>query len=464
MTRRLTMVLVAVVVTTLLLSGAGTLLLASARARSSTEASLRGKAVDISAGLDDLMDVGVPVDSAEGQRLLRQRLRVLAKFRDVLSLDGIAVLTGGQTGELDFTDLPAPLTAEQLPEDLLRPGVVYSGTVDRTAFAVAPAIGPGGRLYVVVVTQEVNAGLGAGIRLFLWAAAATILLAVGAAWWLGRHLTKPIRDVAVATQHLAAGQLSTRVETPPASRHDELADLQRSVNDMAATMERSRGLEQQFLLSVSHDLRTPLTSIRGYAEAITDGAGDPARAAGVIRSEAQRLERLVADLLDLAKLQAHTFSFDLRAVDLTEAVRTACVGAAGSRPGVSFHPFSRGPVAVMADPDRLAQALANLTENAGKYARSAVTLMVESGGARATVTVDDDGPGIAEHDLPHVFERLYVARHVPERRENASGLGLAIVRELVTGMGGDVGAGRAPNGGARLWFRLPVAGPPAGES
>ena len=113
---------------------------------------------------------------------------------------------------------------------------------------------------------------------------------------------------------------------------------------------------------------------------------------------------------------------------------------------------------MQADPDRLAQALTNLVENAGKYARSTVVVSARAEGTWALVTVDDNGPGIAEHDQPHVFERLYVARNLPERRENSSGLGLAIVRELVTAMGGDVAAGPAPNGGARLSIRLPLIG------
>ena len=110
----------------------------------------------------------------------------------------------------------------------------------------------------------------------------------------------------------------------------------------------------------------------------------------------------------------------------------------------------------MADPDRVGQVLANLVENAGKYATSKVIVSARAEGGWAVVTVDDDGPGIAEHDRPHVFERLYVARHAPERRENASGLGLAIVRELVSAMGGQVAAGAAPGGGARLSVRLPL--------
>ncbi|MEI7548414.1 MAG: HAMP domain-containing sensor histidine kinase, partial [Actinomycetota bacterium] len=195
--------------------------------------------------------------------------------------------------------------------------------------------------------------------------------------------------------------------------------------------------------------------IRGYAEAIDDGA-DPRRAAGVIRSEAKRLERLVADLLDLAKLQAKAFTFDLRRLDLSATVHTATDSASGSRPGITFHPVTTGPLPVDADPDRVGQVLANLVENAGKYATSKVIVSARDDGGWAVVTVDDDGPGIAAHDLPHVFERLYVARHAPERRENSSGLGLAIVRELVTSMGGQVTAGVAPGGGARLSFRLPL--------
>jgi two-component system sensor histidine kinase BaeS len=227
---------------------------------------------------------------------------------------------------------------------------------------------------------------------------------------------------------------------------------------MAAALERARGLEQQFLLSVSHDLRTPLTSIRGYAEAIDDGNVDPKRAATVIRTESARLERLVADLLDLAKLQARAFTFTIEPLDVSVAVHTVVAGAAGSKPGIAFHPVTSGPLLVMADPDRFAQALANLVENAGKYARSSVLVSARSEGGRAVVTVDDDGPGIASHDLPHVFERLYVARHQPQRRENASGLGLAIARELVTSMGGEVAAGSAPTGGARLSIMLPLRG------
>ncbi len=456
MTRRLAFVIVGVVVTTLLLAGAGTLALAVGRARSATETDLRGQVVEIAAGVDELLDTGTSIDTAEGQRLLRQRLRLLGRLRELLPLDDVAFLTTAPDGTLNLDDMPTSLSLDDIGVERLTAGEVVSGTKGRTAFAAVAAVGPGGRQYIVVATRRVDAGLGPAVRLFLWAGAATILLGLAAAWLLGRRLTRPIRDVAAAAHDIAAGELSTRVEEPSPGQHDELAELQRSINHMASTLERSRGLEQQFLLSVSHDLRTPLTSIRGYAEAIADGAGDPKRAAAVIHVEARRLERLVADLLDLAKLQARAFTFRMAPVDVSAAVHTAVTGAAGSRPDVVFHPFTTGPLVVSADPDRLAQVLANLCENAGKYARSTVAVTARAVDGAAIVTVDDDGPGIADHDLPHVFERLYVARHVPERRENASGLGLAIVAELVGAMGGAVGAGSAPNGGARLWFSVPL--------
>src|SRR5204863_2229924 len=139
-------------------------------------------------------------------------------------------------------------------------------------------------------------------------------------------------------------------------------------NTMAATLERSQGLEQQFLLSISHDLRTPLTSIRGYAEALADGTlDDPTRGGSVIVSEARRLERLVRDLLDLAKLEAHRFSLALEPVDLVDI---AAGTADGFRPeaddaGVAIDVTAASePVVVSGDPDRLAQVAANLIENA----------------------------------------------------------------------------------------------------
>jgi two-component system sensor histidine kinase BaeS len=228
---------------------------------------------------------------------------------------------------------------------------------------------------------------------------------------------------------------------------------------MAESLERSRAVEQQFLMSVSHDLRTPLTSIRGYAEAVADGTIADARQAGrVILAESGRLERLVRDLLDLARLQARQFTMQPGRCDLADVAHGVAEGFAPDAADRGLHIVvdAPAPAPVWADPDRLAQMTANLVDNALRYARSMVLVGVRPEPSGAVLVVDDDGPGIAPEDLPHVFERLYVSRRRPARQESGSGLGLAIVRELAEAMGGEVAAETAPTGGARLVVRLPA--------
>jgi len=241
---------------------------------------------------------------------------------------------------------------------------------------------------------------------------------------------------------LASGDLSARVALGDRTE-DEIAEVANALNVMAAQLEAARGSERAFLLSVSHDLRTPLTSIRGYAEALADGTldgEDPEarrRAADVIMSEARRLERLVRDLLDLSRLDSHQFSLHPQTVDAGVVVRDA---VEAFRPqaddlGIALT-VANGEVAADLDPERLGQIVANLVENALKYARSAVDVAVAPVAPDAVeVTVADDGPGIPTDAGDLVFERLYTGRDGPGR-SIGTGLGLAIVRELAATMGG----------------------------
>jgi len=225
---------------------------------------------------------------------------------------------------------------------------------------------------------------------------------------------------------------------------------------MAEGLERSRRLERQFLLSVSHDLRTPLTSIRGFAEALSEGkAPDPVHAAGIIGTEARRLERLVGDLLELAKLDARRFSLDVRGTDVAEVVTDTAEGfrPAADAAGVVLTVAHEEGVTAAADPDRLAQVLANLIENALKFAGRAIVVGSGRSGPGVTVWVEDDGPGIPPGDLPHVFEPFWHSARSPAR-DVGTGLGLAIVAELVATMGGAVRAESLPTGGTRMVVSL----------
>jgi signal transduction histidine kinase len=177
----------------------------------------------------------------------------------------------------------------------------------------------------------------------------------------------------------------------------------------------------------------------------------------VISQEGRRLERLVADLLDLARLDAHEFSLQVRAVDVAPVVRNAAeaFSPSAAEAGVDLHVMIEpGSALAIADPDRLGQVVGNLVENALKYASGSITVAVRPlAPAGVELSVTDDGPGIAPADLPHVFERLYTARPGAARAVG-TGLGLAIVRELTVAMGGEVRAEAAVPTGSRMVVRL----------
>ena len=447
MTRRLVLVIVATVAATLLLVGGTTLVFATLQARSRTEADLKELAASINEGL-----------AQSGQTTAGVRPLALTAFRRALRLDGIELMTVTRGGRL-LGNRPDGVPASALDPTALAAGTTESGRSGSLVW-VADPVEARNRTVVTVVTRHTGSGLADSAGWFLLASLLTLAIGAAVAVVVGRRLGRPVRQADDAARRIAAGELSTRLTPPRGRPGDELVDLAHAINTMAESLERSRTLEQQFLLSVSHDLRTPLTSIRGYAEAISDGtAPDVGRAAAVITRESRRLERLVADLLDLARLDARSFSLVPVDVDLGHAAEGAVTAAQpqAERLGLGYTvavPSQR--VTVSADPERLGQVIANLLENAQKFARTTVAVSVGAAGDRAELAVEDDGPGIADEDLPHVFERLYVSAHRPTRSENGSGLGLAIVHQLVSAMGGTVRAERAASGGARLVVDLPL--------
>jgi signal transduction histidine kinase len=295
----------------------------------------------------------------------------------------------------------------------------------------------------------------------LIAGGAALLVAALVAWQMSRRMARPLVEAMQVTGLIASGDLQSRVPIRPGD-YPEFSSLAGSINDMAQSLEDGRARERHLLLAVSHDLRTPLTSIRGFAEAIQDGAiDDSGQAADVIIAESRRLERLVGDLLDLTKLEARRVSITMRPTDAPEVVTTTVEGfrPAAARSGLVLLtqlPPDGALAPVAADPDRLAQLLANLLENAITYGRTRVT--VSATGADfgcCVITIEDDGPGIAEGDLVRVFDRFYRADRGPNR-QMGSGLGLAIVAELAAAMGATVRA-ESPlthHGGTRFVLTL----------
>jgi two-component system, OmpR family, sensor kinase len=287
----------------------------------------------------------------------------------------------------------------------------------------------------------------------LIAGALGCVMAVAVAGLLARGIARPIVRVARASRSLADGRDPERV---PVGGARELRELAESFNTMGEELVRARAAERSFLLSIGHELKTPLTAIRGYSEALEEGVLKPGRAVRVIRTEAARLERLVADLLNLARLDQRRFDIHPQAVDLGAIAReSAARHAARARElGVRIQ-VQNGQVApATADPDRLLQAVSNLVENALRCTPAGGTVTLRA--APGKLTVGDTGPGIAADELPRAFDRFFLYRRYDGRRPVGTGLGLAIVRELAQAMGGDALVESSGTGTA-FTISLPVA-------
>jgi signal transduction histidine kinase len=455
--------MVGLVAIVLVIAGAGSLILTRNAARNQAESQLVSEA-----------------NSLTSSRIGSESLRVLSVVRTTLKLEDADVIAIDRAGNV-VKALPQGLTQQDIDVAAVQSGQTTSGRKGNTVYAVAPVTLSTQELarlqarrhiafkgtFAILLTRDVG-GLGPSWGYFIVAGGAALLVAAVVAWQMSRRMARPLVEAVEVTGRIASGELASRV---PVRRGDypEFALLAGSVNDMAQSLEDSRDRERHLLLAVSHDLRTPLTSIRGFAEAIQDGAiEDSAQAADVIIAESRRLERLVGDLLDLTKLEARQMSITIRPTDVAEVVTTTAEGfrPAAARSGLAIAlqvPAEDGPpaparlVPVMADPDRLAQLLANLLENAMTFARTTVTVrLAEDAASGSTViTVEDDGPGIAAGDLERVFGRFYRADRGPNRRMG-SGLGLAIVAELAAAMGGSVRA-ESPlgdDGGSRFVVML----------
>jgi len=289
----------------------------------------------------------------------------------------------------------------------------------------------------------------------LIAAGIGVALAAVVSLLLARRIARPLRRVAEATERLAAGVAPGAV---PAEGAAELASLAESFNHMASELEHARDAERAFLLSVSHELKTPLTAVIGYAEALADGTVDIGVGASTIGKEAARLDRLVRDLLDLARMNRHEFGVRSEDVDLGE-IAVECFRrheAQADSYGIDLVLEVAGDARARGDADRVLQALSNLVENALRVSPGggAVRIVAEPG----AVAVEDEGPGLQPDEIPHAFERFFLYSRYAGSRPVGTGLGLAIVDELARAMGGAVDVRTRP-GSTRFSIRLPIGLP-----
>lgn len=275
--------------------------------------------------------------------------------------------------------------------------------------------------------------------------------------WLSRRISGPVEALAKASDEIARGNYAVHVPVGPGG--NEISHLSERFNEMAARLAATEERERQFLMSVSHELRTPLTAIKGHVDALRDGLIDDPELIGasleVVASEATRLERLVGDVLDLAKLRAHRFTVQTEEVDMGRLVEHAygAFGDEARRRGIDYElSGADGAPTIITDGDRVLQVITNLLKNAFRWTPDggSIDLLLESSNGVVRVDVVDTGPGISAEDAHQIFSPFV------SRDTQGTGLGLPIARELAGALGGRVELESEPGAGSRFRLVLPA--------
>ncbi|MFY0512542.1 sensor histidine kinase [Streptomyces anulatus] len=359
-----------------------------------------------------------------------------------------SVVTPERTGENDraIASCVSAARSEQLSSYVASPALLFIGDEGGTTlpgFDLSPA----------------NTARIAG------AAALVLALTVGASVFAGARLVRPLHALTGAAQRMRDGE---QPESVPVSGDDEVGRLAAAFNDMSAHRARLEEQRKAMVSDVAHELRTPLSNIRGWLEAAQDGLADPDPAfVSSLLEEAVLLQHIIDDLQDLAAADAGVLRLHPESVEIRELLSQVAAAhqARAENAGVTLAVTATAPgPALRADPVRLRQAVGNLVSNAVRHTPEGgrVTLRAyahEEGDGTVLVEVTDTGSGIPPEDLPHVFDRFWRAEKSRSRRTGGSGLGLAIVRKLVEAHGGTVDATSVEGEGSAFVLRLPGTAP-----
>ena len=329
---------------------------------------------------------------------------------------------------------------------------------------VAPIVVNGAVVGKLIVRQNIQSAGIFAFRLLEPAILASLVLAVFATLiglLLTRRVVSPLAEVIAAAEEIAGGRLQTRIRV---KGPDDLRDLSSSFNKMADALERNDRERRDMLADIAHELRTPLTVIRGRLEGIMDGIY-PADQNHVVPAleEAYLLERLVEDLRLMTLAEIHQLTFEKDNLDLIEIARRS-IGmfqAEADEKKISLSlETSLEQALVVADPLRTEQVIGNLLSNALRYVPESGRVWVEISrrGDELTVSMNDNGPGIPEADLPFIFNRFWRGEKSRSRASGGVGLGLAIAKLLVEGQGGHITACNLPGGGLQVSLSIPAAG------
>lgn len=297
-------------------------------------------------------------------------------------------------------------------------------------------------------------------RFLIWGALLAIAIALLFTFFLSRRILAPVKSLTLAARRLGQGDLSQRVQFKDKG---EMGELAQAFNSMASDLERVEQLRRSMIADAAHELRTPLSNIRGYLEAIRDGIKKPdTDTIHSLDEEATMLSRLVDDLQELSLAEAGELKLVCQSEDVAVLIKQTVAGvqAQAATKGVSVSidlPARLSPVDI--DYNRISQVLRNLLENAVAHTDKGGTVMVTARqeGSRVEVAVIDTGEGIPAEDLPNIFERFYRVDKSRARATGGNGLGLTIAKRLVEAHGGKIEVQSEPGKGSCFTFTLPMS-------
>ena len=368
----------------------------------------------------------------------------------------IFVVRGGQIFSRRGEDATLPLNNHEIEVSI---GETRSSrrttTIDGEPYrVVAVQAGEGSALVLAQPMESIQRALERLKLILLLASAAGVVLAGGAGWVVATNGLRPVRRLTAAAERVAR---TSELKPIKVTGHDELARLTTSFNQMLLALDASQHRQRQLVADAGHELRTPLTSLRTNIELLGQAAENPERQLTAaqtteimddVRAQLQELTTLVGDLVELARDEP--MSRDPEPLDLADTVASALDRVRPRAPGVTFDVRAE-PWTVFGEPPLLERAITNLLDNAAKWSPENGTVTVRL--ADGVLTVRDEGPGIADSDLPHIFDRFY--RSSEARTLPGSGLGLSIVRRAADRHGGTVTATSPDGGGSVFTMTIP---------
>ncbi|WP_379147177.1 sensor histidine kinase [Paenibacillus sp. sgz500992] len=383
-------------------------------------------------------------DTTNGQMMMS-----FAEFSNVsifnISLDGKVLLHSGVHDSTDRSfiraqDMQAIFTGQRV-------SFLYKDPSGYRYFVTGQPISSGdiitSALYVMSSTENMEHSLSTVRDILLLSGLGAFLLALGITWFIARILSRPLVQMQKATRKIAAGELETRLTI---SGNDEIGFLAGAINDLAMNLQHYRDTRQEFLANISHELRTPITYLQGYAKVVKGGLYETEEEKilylDIIDQEAHRIQHLVDDLFELAKMEEGKIPLNLEEVDLALLVDQAVrkVELTAKEKGLQLNSSCTGePFGLQGDGKRMEQIVMNLLENAIRYTDAGeVSVQLDFRVDSAAFIVEDTGIGIPEEELPYIFDRFYRVEKSRSRQYGGTGLGLSIVNKLVELLGGEI--------------------------